>query len=94
MRKKILVLLFCLSISWSAIVDITTQGNAISSGDYTSGHTLDYAFNNINYNGDAFADGWWSAQTGSGVNGVAYIGQSGLMTKVTRIRYQNSGLIS
>lgn len=51
--------------------DLTTTGQAISAGDY-SGNAASNAFDN----NTATSNYWGSSQTGSAINGVAYIGQN------------------
>lgn len=91
MKKTFICLVFLVWFSCAAIVDITTQGNAISGGDYPGGAGFGnklYAFDN-----DESSTTWVSSQGGSSIMGNAYIGQSNLPTKITRIRFKNPSII-
>lgn len=65
--------------------DMTSTTNAISGGDYSAAYAKEYAFNN-NISPLA-ATSWASLQTGTGISGVSYIGQSGLTKRVGKVRW-------
>lgn len=77
-------LLVARAFAWPT--DITTTGQAISGGDYNGSYVKGYAFDNVEMGVTPYC--WISSQSGSGLSGIAYIGQDfGTAKNIRAVRH-------